>query len=425
MESKVGKLRKVPECGIFDFSYKIESIPEDNLVTTQAKREYLAHVWAQYKKASRKLKSQILDEVSRNLGIHRKSAVRLLRRRYEPRSLQGFRGGRKTSYSKEAKAHLEWLWRQMCYMAPVRMKAALPDWLPFNDHKDCTESVRQEILRMSASSIRRFLAKARADYARRMNAGTHRGLKKFITKVPIRNLEFTPKEPGYVEVDCVAHCGGSLSGEFAWTLTLTDIHTGWTECEAIWNKTSDAVYRALQLIEKRLPFPLKAMYSDNGSEFMNEIIIEKFAKRGRTEPLPIQRGRPYHKNDQCYVEQKNYTHVRHLFGYSRINWDKSVPQMNSIYRSEWRDLQNLFLPQQKLISKVRLGARIIRKMGAAETPFERLKPFLNPIQKQALEAGKANLNPFRLRNTQQSKLRQLMGYYKNTTRIQEWGKLVV
>ena len=167
------------------------------------------------------------------------------------------------------------------------------------------------------------------------------------------------------------------------------------------------------------------MYSDNGSEFMNEIIIEKFAKRGRTEPLPIQRGRPYHKNDQCYVEQKNYTHVRHLFGYSRINWDKSVPQMNSIYRSEWRDLQNLFLPQQKLISKVRLGARIIRKMGAAETPLERLKPFLNPIQKQALEAGKANLNPFRLRNTQQSKLRQLMGYYKNTTRIQEWGKLVV
>lgn len=425
MDNSEGKLRKVPECGIFDFSYKIESIPEDTLVTTQAKREYLAHVWAQYKKASKKLKSQILDEVSRNLGIHRKSAVRLLRRRYEPRSLQGFRGGRKTSYSKEAKVHLEWLWRQMCYMAPVRMKAALPDWLPFNDHKDCTESVRQEILRMSASSIRRFLTKARADYARRMNAGTHRGLKKFIAKVPIRNLEFTPNEPGYVEIDCVAHCGGSLSGKFAWTLTLTDIHTGWTECEAIWNKTSDAVYRALQHIEKRLPFPLKAMYSDNGSEFMNDTIIEKFAKIGRTKPLPIERGRPYRKNDQCYVEQKNYTHVRHLFGYSRINWQKSVQHMNGIYRNEWRDLQNLFLPQQKLISKERLGARIIRKMGPAETPLERLKPFLNPIQKLALESRKANLNPFRIRNAQQSKLRQLIGYYKNTTRIQEWGKLVV
>jgi hypothetical protein len=114
MDNNGENLKKVPECGIFDFSDKIES-------------EYLAHVWAQYKKASKKLKSQILDEVSRNLGIHRKSAVRLLRRPYEPRSLQGFRGGRKSAYSKEAKAHLEWLWRQMCYMSPVRMKAALPD----------------------------------------------------------------------------------------------------------------------------------------------------------------------------------------------------------------------------------------------------------------------------------------------------------
>jgi hypothetical protein len=215
MENNEGKLRKVSECGIFDFSDKIESIPEDTLVTTQAKREYLAHVWAQYKNASKQLKSRILDEVSRNLGIHRKSAVRLLRRRYKPRSLQWFRGGRKTSYSKDSKARLEWLWRQMCYMAPVRMKAALPDWLPSNDHKDCTYTVRQEILRMSASSIKRFLTKARADYARRMNAGTHKGFKRFLAKVPIRNLVFRPSEPGFIEIDCVAHCGGSLSGEFA------------------------------------------------------------------------------------------------------------------------------------------------------------------------------------------------------------------
>jgi hypothetical protein len=425
MDNCEKKLRKVPECGIFDFSYKTQIIPEDTLVTTQAKREYLAHVWAQYKNASKELKTRILDEVSRNLGIHRKSAVRLLRRRYEPRSLQGFRGGRKSSYSKEAKEHLAWLWRQMCYMGPVRMKAALPEWITHDTHKNSTEIVRKEILRMSTSSIRRFLSKARAEYARRLNAGTHRGVKKFLAKVPIRNFEFTPKEPGYVEVDCVAHCGGSLSGEFAWTLTLTDIHTGWTECEAIWNKTSDAVYKALQLIEKRIPFRLKALYSDNGTEFMNETIIEKFAKVGRLKPLPIERGRPYRKNDQCYVEQKNYTHVRHLFGYSRINLKKSVQHMNTIYRKEWRDLQNLFLPQQKLISKLRIGSQIIRKMGPAETPMHRLIPFLNPVELRLMETRKSALNPFVLRNAQQSKLKQIMGYYKNTTRIREWGKLVV
>lgn len=206
---------------------------------------------------------------------------------------------------------------------------------------------------------------------------------------------------------------------------MTDIHTGWTECEAIWNKTSDAVYKALRRIEKRLPFPLKAMYSDNGSEFMNERIIEKFAKNGRSKPLLIERGRPYRKNDQSYVEQKNYTHVTHLFGYSRINWQKSIQHMNGIYRNEWRDLQNLYLPQQKLISKERIGSRIIRRMGPAMTPLVRLTPFLTPLQIKSLEDAKRNLNPFRLRKSQQSKRRQLMGYYKNTSRIQEWGKLVV
>lgn len=123
-------------------------------MTTQATREYLAHLWKQYKTADRRLKSQILDELVRNLGTHLKAATRLMNRRYPPGSLQGFKGGRKPRYSPKAKSHLERIWRPMGLMWPKRLKAALPDWLPFDEHPDCDEAIKAELLAMSASSIR-------------------------------------------------------------------------------------------------------------------------------------------------------------------------------------------------------------------------------------------------------------------------------
>lgn len=201
---------------------------------------------------------------------------------------------------------------------------------------------------------------------------------------------------------------------------MTDIVTGWTECEAIWAKSGLEVRKALRHMEKRLPFALKALYVDNGSEFLNEDIIEGFATKERKQKLPIYRGRPYRKNDQAYVEQKNYTHVRHLFGYGPISWQKSVGQVNNIYRKEWRILQNFFMPQQKLQSKVRIGSKIVRKMDKAKTPYERLKVFLTPSQLKPLEAEYEAANPFRCRKDQQIKTRQLFGYYQdNMTPLSE------
>jgi hypothetical protein len=241
---------------MFAFDQENKRFPEVALVSTQAKREYLKVLWERYKKVSRKERSEILDEIVRNLAMHRKSAVRLMSRPYSPRIFQGFKGGRQRKYSSDAKKHLERLWRQMGYMGPVRMKAALPQWVPFDESPDCSESVRGEILRMSESTIRRLLTEERAALRRKMNTGTYRGVRKFITKVPIRDLGKTPEEVGHCEIDCVAHCGNSMSGEFVWTLNLTDIATGWTECEAIWAKTGRQIKRSLIQIEKRLPFKL-------------------------------------------------------------------------------------------------------------------------------------------------------------------------
>lgn len=414
-------LRKAPEWGTMVFDQENHKFPEVTLVTTQTTREYLAHVWKQYKTASQALKIQILDEIVRNCGMHRKSAIRMMRSKYAPRSFQGYQGGRKKIYSDRSKQHLIRLWKTMGFICPERMKPALPEWLPHDQHKDMDEALKSELCQMSISSIRRFLAKARAELKRKLNTGTRRGVKKFVAKVPIRNLGEQPQELGHCEIDCVAHCGGSLSGEFAWTLTLTDLVSGWTECEAVWAKDAVHIVKALKHIEKRLPFQIQALYMDNGSEFMNALLIEKFAKQSRENPLKVFRSRPYKKNDQAYVEQKNYTHVRHLFGYGRIDQKKSVQHMNAIYRKEWRALQNFYLPQQKLIEKQRFGAKIKRKMSQAETPYQRIQSFLVVENLAVLRAEKEAYCPFRLRNTQRAKLKLLNEHYIK----QEWGRMAI
>lgn len=398
---------------------------EANPVTTQAVREYLAHIWRKYQVASKKQKGVFLDELCRNLDVHRKAAIRLMRSPYKPRSRQGFQGGRKKRYSEESKYHLELLWKAMGYPAPVRMKAMMTEWVEYHDHKAFNAEIKAELVRMSEASIKRFLTKARAELARKRNTGTRKGLRKYLTQVPIRDLGTTPIEPGHCEIDCVAHCGDSLSGEFVWTLNLTDIATGWTECEAVWGKNGVNICKALGLMEKRLPFDIKALYCDNGSEFMNRNLIEKFAKKDRKTPLQIFRSRPYKKNDQAYVEQKNYTHIRSLFGYGRIDWAKSVNGMNNIYRKEWRELQNYFLAQQKLINKVRIGSKIKRKMGKPQTPFCRLIDQLEFKQRRSLEKAKAALNPVKLRRSQLAKTRTLFGYYKNSITLAERGKMAI
>ena len=397
-----------------------EIFPEASLVTIQAVKEYLSLLWAQYQGGSKELKGRILDEVTRNLGMHRKAAIRALNGKRPPRVDQGKVGGGRRPYSKESKEWVVRLWHDMGYMASIRMKAAIPDWLDHYSSSEISESVRQELRSMGARTIERLLQQAKAELRRRLNTGTTRGVRKLVTEIPLRDLNFVPDEPGHCEMDTVAHCGTSMSGTFAWTLTVTDILTGWTETIAIWGKDGTMVKEALEELCPRLPFKLKALYIDNGSEFINEEVIEGFVK---LTGIRIYRCRPYRKNDQCYVEQKNFTHVRQLMGYGRIDWKPAVAMMNSVYRTHWRMVQNFYCPQQKLLRKIRLGSRVIRKMDEPKTPYRRLAPFLTNADLFALKRMKDDINPKEAMRKLRKATRNIFSYFKDSMNKREWGKI--
>ena len=393
-------------------------------MSNQAVREYLALVWEQYKLSNKKMRSTILDEVCRNLKMHRKAAIRALSREHAPRALQGKGSkGKRSRYSDASKLAIIQIWKSMNYMASLRIKAALKDWLPH--YQGCTDAVKGELFRMSSKTMDRYLKVSKAELNRKMNTGTRRGLRKMITQIPIRNLGEKPSELGHCEVDTVAHCGDSMSGTFAWTVTLTDIMSGWTECESIWGKHGVNVVKALKEIEKRLPFQIKAFYFDNGSEFLNEDIFNEFIKsKTRQEKIKNFRSRPYRKNDQCYVEQKNYTHVRKLMGYGRINWKNAVSMMNNAYRKEWSTIQNLFSPQQQLVEKIREGSKVRRWMSEAMTPLERLGGHMPESDFQKLKLVQKSTDPFSTNAKLKKKVKEMFGYFKNSIPETQRGKIL-
>jgi hypothetical protein len=395
-------------------------------VDTQATLQYLALYWQDYQEVAKSGKSQIIDNVSRTLGILRDSASRLLRSKHPPRSLWGRCSPRRAIYSPECQHFLEPIWVGSGYMSSPHLAAALPTWLPHFEREGLTENIREQLLGMSASTIERLLKQKKAEVRRRNNTGTRRGVRKIITQIPIKPLGHRPTEPGELEADLVAHCGESMSGIFAWTLTVTDLATGTTECEAVWGKSGRAVCQALLEIEKRLPFRIISISFDNGTEFLNDDVLQDFIKKPlRPHIITAYRSRPYKKNDQCYVEQKNNTHVREYFGYGRLDWKGSVALMNAVYRGKWRILQNHFRPQQKLQSKVRVFSKVFRKMDKPETPLARLQQFLSTDVYDALVEQASGTNPFDLTRDVRSAIRNIYGYYKGIQRTEKlWGRKV-
>jgi hypothetical protein len=287
------------------------------------------------------------------------------------------------------------------------MKAALPLWLP--DY-DCPNEIKTELLFMSHATIDRKLKPFRSEIRRRFRSGTTRGRIKHI--IPIKPLDHNVTGPGFVEADTVAHCGGSLSGEFIWSLTFTDICSGWTENRAIFSKASIGVLNAIKHIEDRIPFSILGFNCDNGSEFLNYPLIEYFSPEGekkRSRHL-MSRSREYRKNDNAHVEQKNFTHVRELFGYDRFSDINLIPLMNEIF-DEQRLLNNFFVPQVKLKYKLRIGARYKRVYTPAQTPYQRIVEHPNTTEetKERLAIQVESLNPFELRKKIQMKLK---AFYK-------------
>jgi hypothetical protein len=368
----------------------------------KSKKEYLLAIWDRYQRVGRRFKSKILDEFCAVCGYSRKYAIGLLgrkpgRRRKKP--------GPRRQYDGQVLEPLKTIWLASEQMCSKRLKAALPLWLPFyeQEHGALAEPARKKLLKISAATIDRLLQKERARYRGKGLCGTRPGgLLKH--QIPIRTDNDDVDRPGFLEADSVAHCGNSLAGDFIWSLTFTDIFCQWTENRAVWNKGAAGVLEQVKDVEAKLPFELLGFDVDNGSEFLTHHLWRYLLDRPR--PVPLTRSRPYRKNDQAHVEQKNWTHVRQLLGYQRLEQPELVSLINQLY-GDWGLLHNFFHPSLKLLSKTRKGSKTIRKYSPPQTPYQRLiqSEHLSPEQKQKLQNQFQQLNPLRLKEQIEQKLK--------------------
>jgi hypothetical protein len=382
-------------------------------MSIEAKGQYLGRIYDRYQRAGREHKSKILDEYCAVCGYHRKAALRLLNRSWD-RPVRRRPGPKPVYEPGTILGPLRTIWLASEQPCSKRLKAVLPLWLP-HLKKGVSPQVRSQLLALSPATIDRLLAPVRARHPRR-GLGTTKPGSLLRRQVALRGGPANTTEPGHVEVDTVAHCGETTAGDFIYSLTVTDPASGWTENRAVWNKGATGILAQLQNIESSLPFDLKSFHSDNGTEFLNWPLHAYLQKRSA--PVPFTRSRAYRKNDNAHVEQKNWTHVRQLFGHQRFEHPELVELMNSIYRQEARLLQNHFLPSLKLREKEKLGSKYRRRYQDPQTSAQRLldSPLISPQHKATLRAEKAGLNPFYLAEELERKLRLFFNAKSNLDR---------
>ena len=374
-------------------------------MVAQSKREYLARIKDRYWHADRKGKSCILEEFCAVCGHHRKHAIRLLnaeQRRGKKRP------GRPRRYGAELIRVLEDIWLNAGCPCSARMAGMIRLWLPWYEkhHGDLDGQSRALLEAIRPRTLDRVLLVARRRHGHRGLSGTRHGEELLKSVIPIKISHREVDRPGFIQADTVAHGGDSIEGDFVWSLTFTDIFTGWTLNGAVWNKGQAAVFDLLRQLEEQLPFPVLGFHTDNGGEFLNHHLHRYY--RERALPVEMTRTRAGRKNDNPHVEQKNYTHVRLLLGYQRIANPDLVQRINRLYEAA-NLLGNFFCSTRRLIAKERRGARYYKRYDQPATPCERVLAVaqLFPVQQAALITQSMALDPYQLRtfiDTQRSKI---------------------
>jgi hypothetical protein len=357
-----------------------------------------------YQRGRKKEKQKILDEFVELTGYNRSYARTVLRncRRQAGGPKRPAVSGRRRAksrqhYDQKVLEALRRIWMILDFICGKRLVAIMPEVVKrleyFGEFK-CDARTREKLLRISAATIDRLLAPERRKHQLRGRARTKPGtlLKK---QIPLRTFsEWNEQRPGFVEIDLVAHDGGLAAGEYLYTLDMTDVYSGWTEVQAVLNKAQVWVFAALKDLRAQMPFALHGIDSDNGSEFINDNLLEYCQHEGIT----FTRSRPYRKNDNCFVEQKNYTIVRRHVGYQRLMGPEQLALVNQLYR-HLRLYANYFQPVMKLKSKQRNGSQVKKTYHPAATPYQRLRcsPHLSAAGKRRLTREYAQLNPAELK----------------------------
>ena len=375
-------------------------------MSPRARMEYLETIYLRYKKASVKEKTLILNEFCLNCGYHRKHAIRLIKHFKRFTKPKPKRRGKPSKYNKPSVLEpLKKIWLAANLPCSKRLKVILSLWLPsyVKEFGRLSLEVVKALHRISPATLDRLLAPARVKYRGRGRTTTKPGalLRK---QIPIKTNQWDETKPGFLEADTIAHCGETLLGQFVYTIDTVDIATGWTEQRAVWGKGETDVLKQIQDIEDSLPFPLLGFDCDNGGEFLNWHLMKHFHQRDKT--VQFTRSRPYHKDDNAHVEQKNWTHVRQWFGYHRLDKPVLVGLMNHLYSHEWRLYHNFFLPSVKLVEKKLVEGKAMKRYDQPKTPYQRVleSPYLSASIKRSLKEQFETLNPFRLRKAIEDEL---------------------
>lgn len=390
-------------------------------LTMEERRSVTAVVTKRYQKATKKEKGTILGEYTQLTGYNRCYAAFLLRNHGRRMRINNntvlvgdcrkrVKRTRDRTYDEQVVRVLKRVWLIMGFICGKRLKPALKEVIPILERYkeiELDKTLREKLSKISAATIDRVLAPERKKRSLRHRARTKPGtLLKH--QIPIRTFcEWDEQRPGFVEIDLVGHEGGDPSGEYIQTLDMTDVCTGWTETQAVKNKARVWVFEALKEIRKRLPFKLLGIDSDNGSEFINDHLYRYCEE----ETITFTRARAYRKNDNCYVEQKNYSVVRRGVGYHRYDTAQQLRLLNQLY-SRLRLYTNYFQPVMKLEEKIRVGSKVKKRYDQPRTPYQRVleSPLVEKEYKKKLNQEYAKLNPAELRrqiSSLQIKLRKL------------------
>ncbi len=383
-------------------------------MSRESRDEYLEKMRERYRRrAGKGARSALLDEFCEVTGHERKYANKLLRAQRGPKRRGKWRTkarGVSKTYDEEVVGVLFAIWKHSEQPCGKRLAPMLADWLPFYEkhHGALSGETRKKVLAISAAQIDRVLATKKVGVAlrKRRTPKVNAALKKLIA---IRAESWDAKDPGWLEADTVAHCGGDMGESFIWSLTATDIFSGWTEVRPSWNRGQHSGCEAFTAIEERLPFAILGVDTDNGGEFLNYHLHSHFT--GRESPVEMTRSRPYQKNDQAHVEQKNSTHVRQLLGHDRLGHQAVMKPLFELLEA-WCVWRNHFTTSFKQIENRREGSRTIRRHEKVpQTPCQRLIDYSQGVGNEAavksLEAQRERIDPFELKSWIEKKLAQI------------------
>jgi len=374
------------------------------MMSQRSKQELLEEIRPRYLKAKKSKKKIMLDEFMAATSYHRKYATRILKHG-RPR-WNGNKHGFHKVYQGEVVVVLEQIWEVCGRICSRRLQPFLPEMVKVLERcgeLQLSEQTKTLLLKMSRSTIDRCLGPARFEHPHGLSTTKPGSLLK--QAIPVRT--YTPwdeDKPGFLEIDLVAHCGGSTDGQYINTLTCVDLSTGWIECLAVRQRSQQAVFEAIQALRTYLPFLLLGLDSDNGGEFINDLLYQYCL----SEKITFTRSHPYQKNDQAHVEQKNWSVVRRLIGYDRFETEAEYLLLQSIY-AHLRLYANFFQPVLKLISKEKVDKKLLKRYDQAATPFQRVLAAKNiPFETKArLTNLYVQLNPVQLRTAIDVKVAKL------------------